>query len=166
MASERNELAGDEKFFDLLDEELADPSEDAAERLSVYYTCLGLGFTGVYIGQPESIRKLMLRISGRISSMMDADEEAFICPEAYENVDTRNLIEPPGTKLGGIAIALVGLIIVWFIAGVCLLKGTSDEVAKAIKTIEDKRKIHTTKYHDFYFPQEIMQKIFQASNLK
>ena len=135
LASERNELAGDEKFFDLLDEELADPGEDAAERLVIYYTCLGLGFTGVYIGQPESIRKLMLRISGRISSMMDADEEAFICPEAYENVDTRNLIEPPGTKLGGIAIALVGLIIVWFIVCFCLFTWSSGEVAKAVKTI-------------------------------
>lgn len=138
LASERNELAGDEKFFDLLDEELASPGKDAAERLVIYYTCLGLGFTGVYIGQPESIRKLMLRISGRISGMMDADEEAFICPEAYENVDTRNLIEPPGTKLGGIAIALVGLIIVWFIACFCLFTWSSDEVAKAIKNIEEK----------------------------
>ena len=138
LASERNELAGDEKFFDLLDEELAGPGDDVAERLAIYYTCLGLGFTGVYIGQPESIRKLMLRISGRISGMMDADEEAFICPEAYEDVDTRNLIEPPGTKLGGIAIALVGLIIVWFIACFCLFRWSSDEVAKAVKNIEEK----------------------------
>ncbi|HIJ70391.1 MAG TPA: hypothetical protein HPP87_03405 [Planctomycetes bacterium] len=138
LASERNELAGDEKFFDLLDEELAGPGEDVAERLAIYYTCLGLGFTGVYIGQPESIRKLMLRISGRIAGMMDADEQAFICPEAYEGVDTRNLIEPPGTKLGGIAIALVGLVIVWFIACFCLFRWSSDEVAKAIKNIEEK----------------------------
>ncbi|MFH0879121.1 MAG: DotU family type IV/VI secretion system protein, partial [Lentisphaerota bacterium] len=42
MAFERNELAGDEKFFDLLDETLADPSEQATERLAIFYTCLGL----------------------------------------------------------------------------------------------------------------------------
>ena len=35
LARERNELAGDEKFFDLLDETLTDPSEDARQRLGV-----------------------------------------------------------------------------------------------------------------------------------
>jgi type VI secretion system protein ImpK len=144
MASERSELAGDEKFFDLLDEDLADPSKEASERLSIFYTCLGLGFTGVYTGQPESIRQLMLKISSRISDMMDADEESFICPEAYENVDTSNLIEPPGTKLVGIGIALVGLIIVWFIACFCLFVWTSDEVSNAVKTIEEKSVVHVT----------------------
>ena len=39
-----------------------------------------------------------------------------ICADAYEKVDTRDLIEPPGTKLLGIAIVLVGLIIVLFFA--------------------------------------------------
>src|SRR6266496_4851355 len=48
LAYERNELAGDEKFFDLLDETLKDSSEDAAERLAVFYVCIGLGFTGIY----------------------------------------------------------------------------------------------------------------------
>ena len=45
-ASKFNELAGDEKFWDLLEETLADRSEVADERLAVYYTCIGLGFTG------------------------------------------------------------------------------------------------------------------------
>src|SRR3954452_13016010 len=39
------ELAGDEKFFDLLDETLADRSDAATQRVAVFYTCLGLGFT-------------------------------------------------------------------------------------------------------------------------
>jgi hypothetical protein len=80
--------------------------------------------------------------------MMDADEEAFICPEAYENIDNRNLIEPPGTKLGAIAITLVGLIIVWFIACFCLFKWSSDEVAKAIRTIEDKSAVRSVNDND------------------
>jgi cytochrome bd-type quinol oxidase subunit 1 len=44
----QRQLAGDEKFFDLLEETLNDSSEDASERLAVYYTCLGLGFMGMY----------------------------------------------------------------------------------------------------------------------
>ena len=36
MAFERNELAGDEKFFDLLEQTLGNPSDTATERVNVY----------------------------------------------------------------------------------------------------------------------------------
>lgn len=137
LAAEKNELAGDEKFFDLLEDDLADPGDDAKERLAVYYTCMGLGFTGIYTGQEEEIRRFMLKISSRISDMMDTDERALICPESYENVDTRDLIEPPGAKLMGIGIAFIGLVIVWFLACFYLFKITSQEVNKNIKSIEE-----------------------------
>jgi hypothetical protein len=39
LAYDRQELAGDEKFFDLLDETLKENNEDAAERLAVFYIC-------------------------------------------------------------------------------------------------------------------------------
>jgi hypothetical protein len=135
LGRERNELAGDEKFFDLLDENLADPSGAAAERLVIFYTCIGLGFTGVYAGQIESVQRLMSKISARISDMMDADEKAYICPEAYENVDDRDFVEPPGTKLVGIGITLLGLIIVWIIAYFSLLHSTLEDVGESLKTI-------------------------------
>lgn len=135
LGRERNELAGDEKFFDLLDEELLDSSEAATQRLAVYYTCIGLGFTGVYTGQPESIQRLMSKISARISGMMDADEKSYVCPEAYENVDSRDFVEPPGAKLVGIGIILIGLIIVWSIAYFWLFVSTSDRVADSLDTI-------------------------------
>ena len=77
----------------------------------------------------------MTRISARISGMMDADEKSYICPEAYENVDSRDFVEPPSTKLVGIGIALIGLIIVWSIAYFYLFKWTSDDVAKSLDTI-------------------------------
>jgi type VI secretion system protein ImpK len=135
LGRERNELAGDEKFFDMLDAELADPSETATQRLLIYYTCIGLGFTGVYTGQMESIRRLMSKISTRISGMIDADEKSFICPEAYENVDTRDFIEPPSAKLVGIGITLIALIIIWAVAYFCLFKWTSDDLGKSLDTI-------------------------------
>ena len=139
LGRERNELAGDEKFFDLLDAELADPNEAATERLVIYYTCLGFGFTGIYTGQSENILRLVSEISGRISGMMDADEKSHVCPEAYENVDTRDFVEPPGTKLIGIGIALISLLIVWSIAYLFLFVRTSSGVANAIDTIVQSR---------------------------
>jgi len=141
LGRERNELAGDEKFFDLLDAELADPSDAATQRLIIFYTCLGLGFTGVYTGQLESIQRMISQISVRISGLMDADKKSYICPEAYENVDTRDFVEPPGAKLAGIGIALIALIIVWAVAYCCLFKWTSDDLSKSLDMITEQQKL-------------------------
>jgi len=135
LAYDRNELAGDEKFFDLLDETLAEPGEAATERLVIFYTCIGLGFTGWYAGQPEYLEKKMREVAGRIRSHMQPDRNSVVCPGAYEHVDGRDLIEPPGHKLVGIAIALVGLVIVLFVTNAHLYKEASSDVAKALKRI-------------------------------
>ena len=135
LAYIRNELAGDEKFWELLDETLQDRSSEATERLSVFYTCMGLGFTGFYAGQPEYLRKKMLQCSDRLQGIIDTDEERRLCPEAYEHLDTRDLIEPPGAKLLGIGLALLGLIITLFVANIYLFRITSDDLVKALQAI-------------------------------
>ncbi len=135
LAYDFNELAGDEKFFELLESDMTDPSDGAAERLAVYYTCLGLGFTGLYAREPDTIRRLAGRISGRISRFMDADTRARICPQAYEHTDARDFTEPPGTKLVGIGIALVGLLIVWFVAYFLLFSSVSDRIDEHLTAI-------------------------------
>jgi len=112
LAYEQKELAGDEKFFDLLDETLNDSSDEASLRLPVFYTCLGIGFMGWYAGQPEYLRGKMLDISQRLRTAMETDKTARICPEAYLNVDTRDLVQAPASRLGGIAIVFAGLCLV------------------------------------------------------
>jgi type VI protein secretion system component VasF len=129
LAFERKEMAGDEKFFDLLDETLKDKSPAANDRLMVYYTCIGLGFTGWYTGQPEHLRRKMKEMAARLQAAGQFTDAQRICQDAYEKVDTRDLIEPPGTKLLGIAIALVGLVIVLFATYVVLY----NDSAKALK---------------------------------
>jgi len=104
LAYDRNELAGDEKFFDLLEETLKDPSPEASERLTVYYMCIGLGFSGIYFNQPEYLRKTMLTIAPRIRDLMESDHSARICPDAYEGVDTRDLVQPPGSRMAFVMI--------------------------------------------------------------
>lgn len=120
MAHDRNKLAGDEEFFDLMEETISDTSDEASERLVIFYTCLGLGFTGFYMGQPEALRKKMMEISPRVRAYLADDREPRICPEAYEHTDTSDLIEPPGRSLVGIGIALVGLLLVLFAANAYL----------------------------------------------
>ncbi len=135
LAFEKNELAGDEKFFDLLDETLADPSEQATERLVVFHTCLGLGFTGWFAGQKEHLQRKMLEISARLPALIGVDESARVCPQAYDHVDTSNLIEPPAKKLVGIAIALVGLIVVLFVTNLYMFSWTSKDLMQQLKSI-------------------------------
>jgi type IV/VI secretion system ImpK/VasF family protein len=105
MAKERNELAGDERFFDFLDQDLKDTSEEAVERLAVYYACLGLGFMGMYQGQPDQIRRYMEQIFPRIRHWIDSDPRTKISEEAYRFTDTRVLTEPPSNKI--ILVALI-----------------------------------------------------------
>lgn len=91
---ELKRIAGDQDFFVQLDETLAEQGDAANQRLAVYYNCLALGFKGMYTGQadgPNFLRKKMLEIASRIRPLMDAEENARICPEAYQNVDKREL---------------------------------------------------------------------------
>lgn len=98
---------GEERFFTLMEQSLAEPGEAAGQRLAVFYTCLGLGFTGPHAGRPDELRRTMMTLGGRIRPFMDADQTARICPEAYEKVDTRVIYEPPSRGLTGLALALI-----------------------------------------------------------
>jgi type IV/VI secretion system ImpK/VasF family protein len=109
LASERAELAGDERFFDFLETDLKDTSEEAAERLAVYHTCLGLGFMGMYQGQPDKIRGYVERIYPRITQYVDRDPRKKVSEEAYQYTDTRVLTEPPSNKIILVAIAFLFL---------------------------------------------------------
>ena len=72
--------------------------------------------------------------------MMDADEKSCICPEAYENVDTRDFVEPPSAKLVGVGITLIALIVIWAVAYFCLFKWTSNDLAKSLDIITGQEK--------------------------
>ncbi len=109
LAKERkNELAGDERFFDFVQEDLKDTSEEAVERLAVYCACFGLGFTGMYVTQPDQVRSLVEQIFPRIRQWTDSDRSK-ISEEAYKHTDTRVLTTPPNNKIILVAICFVFL---------------------------------------------------------
>ncbi|MBI5387784.1 MAG: DotU family type IV/VI secretion system protein [Verrucomicrobia bacterium] len=135
LAYERNELAGDEKFFDIVDETLKDPSEEASERLSVLYVCLGMGFTGIYFRQPEFLRKTMLAIAPRIRHLIDSEQMARICPETYEHIDTRNLIRPPSNRLVVVAILFLCFTLAVVVSYVFMYRDASDGLNSALRAV-------------------------------
>lgn len=133
----KGKSGGDEDFFDLLDEALKDNSEAGTERLSVYYTCLGLGFTGFYAGNPEYLRRKMMEMSARLRPMMDRDLQSRIAPTAYEHLDTSDLIQPAGRGLVGVVIALavvsivvLGLNAYFYVDSASSLQGSLREIVE------------------------------------
>lgn len=135
LAYEQNELAGDEKFFDLLDQTLEEHSAEADERLQVYYTCLGLGFTGWYFGQGEYLRAKMNVLANRLRKQMPTDPRARLNPEAYDHLDTRNLIQPPGVKLAVVAIIFVGCLLLTLLLNGYLFHAASQGLADSLREI-------------------------------
>ena len=113
LAYDWQEYSGDEKFWDLLEETLNEQQGEAStERLSFYYTCVGLGFTGFYFGKLDFIKRKMAQMAVRLERGGAPEQKDRICPEAYESVDRRVLFQGPTGKLIGIAIAVVGLVVV------------------------------------------------------
>lgn len=139
LAAEMGRLAGDEEFFDQLDQTLKDTSDEATERLAVFYTCLGLGFTGWYAGQGEYLRKKMQEMGGRLRGMMDGDRAGRIVPEAYEHVNTSDLVQPPGRKLVGVGIVLIGLAVTLFAANVAMYLDKRSDMGRSLRAILDRR---------------------------
>ncbi len=135
IAYTRNELAGDEKFFDLLDEALKDTRGGVDERLAIFYTCLGLGFTGWYAGQPEYLRKKMLEITPRVRAFVDADESALITPDAYEHTNSANLPIPVSASLVPLVIVVAGAFILVEMVNFFTFRSLSSELATALDSI-------------------------------
>ncbi len=126
LAEERREMAGDERFWDLLEETLLESGDGANQRLAVFHSMVGLGFTGFYANQPEHLRKKMREIAARVRGLTESDQTGRITPDAYEGVDTRVLTQPPARKLLGLVIVLVGMVAVFLVTyRVAFLDATS-----------------------------------------
>lgn len=140
MQRDFGEHAGDEKFFDLLEEDLEQAERgdvEARERMLVYYQCVGLGFQGFYEGQTEKLRSLMEQMGAQLRKMdlIDLSDKSLVCPEAYEGVDTSDLIEPPAKKMVGVTLAVVGLVLALFVTNIALFLTGRDQLDDALDRI-------------------------------
>lgn len=135
LAYEHGMLSGDEDFFDLLEEMEADPSEEASECLAIFYTCIGLGFTGFYEENTEFLKKKMDQVAPRIRKYIESDPNARISPECYEHTDRSDLVEPPSSKLLGIIIAFAGLFIIVFLSILVLFDQAAGDLNRAVNTV-------------------------------
>jgi type IV/VI secretion system ImpK/VasF family protein len=136
LAKEKfNILTGDSDFPRMLKETLDDTSDDAAERLAVFYVCLGLGFMGALVVQPAKVKEYMDQISPRIKHLMDVETKARLCPDAYNYLDTRNLIPPPTNRLVFVLILFIFLCLATVVACVGMYVNATGDLGKALDTI-------------------------------
>jgi len=138
LAYDHNELAGDEKFFDIVEDTLRDKSSEASERLAVYYVCFGIGFTGAFGSQVELLRKTMNDIAPRIQPLLESDRLGRFCEEAYASVDTTNLIEPESNYLAILGIVFACFTIAALVAFILLYS----QARSSLNTALDKVKLH------------------------
>jgi type VI secretion system protein ImpK len=153
IAEEYNELAGDQKFFEMLEGTLEDESDKAAERLVVYHLCLGLGFTGAqddeavggeggraylsFVGAGSgTLDKLKRRTYNRVRKILNIKAVEHLCPSAYDGVNRENHIEDTGRTLAALAISLIGLVFVLIIANFFLFSWTSRSITTVLDSIE------------------------------
>ena len=135
LAFDRDEYAGDEKFFDLLELALEEKGDAADERLAIYYTCLGLGFSGWYSGQPEYLRRKMNDLLPRVRAYIDADEAGLITPDTYQHTDTSNLPLPISASMVPLLIGIVGAIVVVGAANYYVFNLASEDLDQALDAI-------------------------------
>ncbi|MBM4108301.1 MAG: DotU family type IV/VI secretion system protein [Phycisphaerae bacterium] len=136
LAYEQGKMAGYSDFFDLLDETLADPRESAAQKLAVFYVGVGLGFTGMYLGQPEVLRRKMVEMSTRLRGTMDTDLAQRLSPDAYEHVDKRMLTIETAPKFVGMAIVLVLMVVGLVVANVYTYNSAMRDAQAVVKGLE------------------------------
>jgi type VI protein secretion system component VasF len=76
LARDYNELSGDEKFFNLLSNELYAP--DAGDIIPVFYTMLGLGFDGIYLNDSKSVERIMKQCMEKLENEFDVSQEPIV----------------------------------------------------------------------------------------
>ena len=73
LSKKYGELSGDDKFFDILQSILLDPT--AEERIEVLYLLMGLGFDGSYKGNPSNIENLMRTCISKMQSSININKD-------------------------------------------------------------------------------------------
>jgi len=129
---------GAEAFFRVLEDARYGGDEASVDCTSVLYVCLGLGFVGTERGRPAKLRELMSELSSSLRHMMDSDRGSRIVPEAYEHIDTSDLVQPPARGLIGIAIALVVMVVVVLAGNLYFFQSASAELSDQLIKIRDR----------------------------
>jgi type VI protein secretion system component VasF len=138
LAYKRERLTGDDDFCIDMDETLAEPeSVSSNERLAVYYTCLGLGFTGGMMYDPATRRQKMAQMARRVLKVMKEEDRTRITPQAYKYTLQDDLIPPPVGPIWQIVVALILLIGVLVVVNAYMYRAQLAELTRHLTTVQN-----------------------------
>jgi type VI protein secretion system component VasF len=133
LARSYNELSGDEKFFDILEDTLNHPDEKNSTAL--FFLMLGLGFDGVHRRNPAYIQHCMTVCNKKAVGQFNIFSEPIV-PEAPKKKGIFTRRRRPGIRFALIASAL--FMAVCFIFNlVTFLRTTSEYRTILSKTVQD-----------------------------
>ncbi len=131
-----NIVDGRSRFFLELDAALRAAPAEAAERLAVFQTCLGLGFGGIHRDNPNQLRGYSEQILQRLSFPAGGREkEERMCPAAYKYTQTDRLFEPVIEKLMAIGIICGALLLATVIAYIWICVSAKHDIAAALNPL-------------------------------
>jgi type IV/VI secretion system ImpK/VasF family protein len=121
---------GGSQFYRVVDEILADPSDEAAELAEVLFTCMGLGFQGELLGERRELesRRLQLFEKARLAGKLGK----VITPDSYGRNTQRDTAALPTVG----TIRMVGIAVI--ATAFALLAG---RVATGVVTAEDRENV-------------------------
>lgn len=108
--TEFNRRAGDNEFFDLLYDAEAEVGENADNQLAFYFSCIGLGFVGMYEDDPKQLHEIMQRLEPRVRNFMDRDVISRITPESYSHNMEMNVSPETAPRYLGLLFLAIGAI--------------------------------------------------------
>jgi type VI secretion system protein ImpK len=138
LARDFNELSGDEKFFDILDETLSDPSPSATERISIFYTCIALGFYGCYSSDPKYLERKIKICALRINLNSEASQSQPFGKNVYETVLKENRFKDPRKVTRAILVAVILIFISVVVANMIYFNNALNKTRERFHNIEDK----------------------------
>ncbi|TVQ53199.1 MAG: hypothetical protein EA377_08595 [Phycisphaerales bacterium] len=144
LAAEHEEHSGYDKFFVMLDETLEDKSPDAKGRIAVYYTCMGLGFTGGLSDEPEKFNRKLRECAARLRTYMDESAAQRVCDEAYVHTDRRPLDVPPVERVVNRVLLFAAVFFMVLVAGGVLYHFQIKELNTALSSIQSQLEGATT----------------------
>ncbi|HJO94738.1 MAG TPA: DotU family type IV/VI secretion system protein, partial [Victivallales bacterium] len=137
MAYEYAEMTGDHKFFKILDEIFEDRVQTQKECLYIFYTCIGLGFKGIYKNNPKKLQQIMWKLADNIPEALTQNPEFIIENDCHESREAGKIpffitFWRPKTFI----IVVVLLLFVWIISNMFLYIRATEKANTAFKNVQ------------------------------